>query len=153
MTGAASVQPVTTGDLDELTALMSAYCAFYETAPGAAALRRLAERLLADPDRAGIQFLARDGDDRAVGFATVYWSFATTIAAPIGVMNDLFVSAEARGSGTAEALIDACRAACASHGGQRLEWQTAPHNERAQKVYDRVGARREQWIDYWLPVP
>ncbi len=22
----------------------------------------------------------------------------------------------------------------------------------AMKVYDRVGATREQWVDYWLPV-
>ena len=34
----------------------------------------------------------------------------------------------------------------------RLDWQTATDNLRAQAVYDRVGATREQWVDYWLPV-
>jgi RimJ/RimL family protein N-acetyltransferase len=33
-----------------------------------------------------------------------------------------------------------------------LTWQTAPDNAAAMKVYDRVGATREQWVDYWLPV-
>ena len=67
-------------------------------------------------------------------------------------MNDLFVAAEARGAGVAEALIEACRAECARRGAGKLTWQTAADNERAMKVYDRVGAMREQWIDYWLPV-
>jgi hypothetical protein len=31
--------------------------------------------------------------------------------------------------------------------------QAAPDNHRAQRVYDRVGATREQWIDYFLVVP
>ena len=31
-------------------------------------------------------------------------------------MNDLFVAPDARGSGVAEALIAACRDACAAHG-------------------------------------
>ena len=51
----------------------------------------------------------------------------------------------------AEALIEACRTECAARGASRLTWQTAPDNERAMKVYDRVGGTREQWIDYWVP--
>ena len=66
-------------------------------------------------------------------------------------MNDLFVTESARGQGLAEALIEACRAECAGHGARRLHWQTAPDNRRAQAVYERVGADREQWVDYSLP--
>ena len=66
-------------------------------------------------------------------------------------MNDLFVAPEGRGSGVAEALIEACRAECAANGAGQLTWQTAPDNERAIKVYDRAGATREHWVDYWLP--
>jgi GNAT superfamily N-acetyltransferase len=139
-------------DLDELLALMRAYCDFYDAAPSDASLRELSRTLLADPDSAGVQLLATDADGRAIGFATIYWSYATTLAAPIGVMNDLFVAPSARGSGAAQALISACQAECARHGARRLTWQTAPDNKRAQTVYDRVGGRREQWIDYWLPV-
>jgi RimJ/RimL family protein N-acetyltransferase len=72
-------------------------------------------------------------------------------ACRIGVMNDLFGSERARGHGLAEQLIDACRSECARRGVRRVTWQTAPDNLRAQAVYDRVGATREQWIDYWLP--
>ena len=58
-------------------------------------------------------------------------------------MNDLFVSEAARGGGFAEALIEACRQECGRRGAARLTWQTAPSNERAQAVYDRVGGHRE----------
>ena len=66
-------------------------------------------------------------------------------------MNDLFVAEGARGGGLAERLIEVCRSECTRHGADRVTWQTAPDNLRAQAVYDRVGGTREQWVDYWLP--
>ena len=146
------IDPARKEDLQDLLPLLRQYCDFYETAPSDDALRSLASALIADPEREGVQLLARDAEGRAVGFATIFWSWATTSAERIGVMNDLFVAPEARGSGTAEALIEACRVECAAHGAGKLTWQTATDNERAMKVYDRVGATRESWVDYWLPV-
>jgi GNAT superfamily N-acetyltransferase len=139
-------------DLPELLPLMRSYCDFYETSTANDDLLALSRALIADPEREGVQLLAWDDDGRAVGFATVFWSWATTSAERIGIMNDLFVAPEARGSGAAEALIEACRAECARHGAGKLTWQTASDNLRAQAVYERVGATKEQWLDFWLPV-
>jgi len=138
-------------DLHELLPLMRGYCDFYKVAPSDEALLALARALIADPEREGVQVLARN-EGRAVGFATIFWSWATTSAERIGVMNDLFVAPEARGLGVAEALIEACRVECAARGAGKLTWQTAPDNAVAIKVYGRVGGTREQWVDYWLPV-
>ena len=138
-------------DLDELLPLMRGYCDFYEVSPSDDALLGLARALIADPEREGVQLMARD-DGEAVGFATIYWSWATTIAARIGVMNDLFVAASARGTGAADALIRACVEECRAHGAEELAWQTARDNARAQRVYDRVGATRSEWVDYSLNV-
>ncbi len=138
--------------LEELLPLVRGYCDFYEVAPSDDDLLTLSRALIADPEREGVQLLARDEGGRAIGFASVYWSWSTTSAQRIGVMNDLFVAPEGRGSGAAEALIEACRAECATHGAGKLAWQTALDNERARKVYDRIGATQEQWLDYWLPV-
>jgi GNAT superfamily N-acetyltransferase len=146
-----TIERVTETDLTELLPLMRAYCDFYEVAPSDDELMALSRALLADPEREGIQLLARD-EGRAVGFATIFWSWATTSAERIGVMNDLFVAPEARGTGLAAALIEACRVECAARGAGKLTWQTAPDNAAAMKVYDRFGATREQWVDYWLPV-
>jgi len=139
------------GDLPELLPLLRGYCDFYEVSPSDDELLGLSRALIADPERDGVQLLARTGGE-AVGFATIYWSWATTIAARIGVMNDLFVAPAARGSGAAAQLIEACVAECRRHGAAELTWQTAPDNERAQRLYDRVGATRSQWVDYSLSV-
>jgi GNAT superfamily N-acetyltransferase len=147
-----TIERVTETDLTALLPLMRAYCDFYEVAPSDDELLSLSRALIADPEHEGIQLLARDEGRRAVGFATIFWSWATTSAERIGVMNDLFVAPEARGTGLAAALIEACRAECAARGARKLTWQTAPDNAAAMKVYDRVGATREQWVDYWLPV-
>jgi GNAT superfamily N-acetyltransferase len=138
-------------DLAELLPLIRGYCDFYEVSPSDEQLLALSRALIADPRRDGVQLLARNGGE-AVGFATVYWSWATTIASRIGVMNDLFVAPAARGTGAAERLIEACAEECRAHGAAELTWQTAPDNERAQRVYDRLGARRSQWVDYSLSV-
>jgi GNAT superfamily N-acetyltransferase len=140
-------------DLPELLPLARAYCDFYQVAPSDQALLELSRALLADPEREGLQLLARDEAGRSVGFATLYWTWQTLAAARVGVMNDLFVAAEARGSGVAEALIAACLERCREHGATRLVWQTAIDNHRAQAVYERVGATRDdRWLDYELPV-
>jgi GNAT superfamily N-acetyltransferase len=147
-----TVERVREETLGELLPLVRGYCDFYEVSPTDEQLLELSRALLADPEREGVQLLARDEQGRPVGFATIYWAWATTSAERIGVMNDLFVAPEGRGTGAAETLIAACRAECADHGAGKLTWQTAPDNKRAMKVYDRVGATREQWVDYWLPV-
>jgi GNAT superfamily N-acetyltransferase len=139
------------GDLSELLPLVRGYCDFYEVSPTDEALLALSRALIADPGRDGVQLLARNAGE-AVGFATIYWSWATTIASRIGVMNDLFVAPAARGTGAAEQLIRACVEECKRHGAALLTWQTAPDNARAQRVYDRVGAERSQWVDYSLSV-
>jgi GNAT superfamily N-acetyltransferase len=145
------ISRVTEQDLAELLPLMRGYCDLYEVTPADDELLALSRTLIADPERDGVQLLARNGGE-PVGFATIYWSWATTIASRIGVMNDLFVAATARGTGAAERLIDACVDECRRHGAAELTWQTAPDNERAQRVYDRVGAKRSQWVDYSLSV-
>ena len=138
-------------DLADLLPLAVAYCDFYGASPGADSLLALGRTLVSEPEQHGLQLIARDGyPGRAVGFATLYWTWSTLRAARIAVMNDLFVAEEARGTGVAEALIDACRARCRERGIAWLEWRTAPSNGRAQAVYDRIGAQRGEWIDYGL---
>jgi GNAT superfamily N-acetyltransferase len=147
-----TIAPVEAADLGDLLPLVRGYCDFYAVAPADEALLAVSRALIADPEREGRQFLARDETGRAVGFATLYWSWQTLAAARLGVMNDLFVAPEARGRGVAESLIAACRDACRAHGAATLAWQTALDNVRAQTVYDRVGARSSRWLDYSLDV-
>jgi GNAT superfamily N-acetyltransferase len=145
-----SVEPVTEAELPELLPLMRGYCDFYEVEPTDESLLAMSRTLLADPESEGVQLIARDDEGRAIGFATIFWTWSTSSAARIGTMNDLYVAPEGRGSGAAEALIRACVDRCRERGAVRLEWQTALDNRRAQAVYERVGGKRERWLDYSL---
>jgi GNAT superfamily N-acetyltransferase len=147
-----TVERVGADDLGDLLPLMRGYCDFYGSEPSDEALVAMSRALIADPEREGVQLIARDDGGRAIGFATIFWTWSTNAAARIGTMNDLFVASEGRGSGAAEALIHGCVACCRERGAVRLEWQTARDNTRAQAVYERVGAAREEWVDYSLRV-
>ena len=146
-----TIEVAAESDLPELLPLMRGYCDFYEVAPSDEALLAMSRALIADPAREGLQLVARDAQGKATGFATIFWSWSTSHAARIGIMNDLFVEPAARGTGVAEALIQECVGRARSRGAVVLAWQTAPDNHRAQKVYDRIGGRRSQWLDYDLP--
>jgi GNAT superfamily N-acetyltransferase len=147
------ISTVAESDLPELLPLMRGYCDFYEVDPSDDALLAMSRELIADPEKEGVQLIARDDAGRAVGFATIFWSWSTLSASRIGVMNDLFVAESARGSGAAAALIAACAERCRERGATSLDWQTAHDNRRAQAVYERVGGRRdERWLDYSLSI-
>jgi len=151
--GAHSIETVTSADLDDLLALMRVYCDFYRTDPSDRALLALSRTLMADPAHEGLQLIARDEQSRAMGFATIFWSWDTTEASRIGIMNDLYVAPHARGSGCADGLIHACAEHCVRRGASRLDWQTEPENGRAQALYDRVGAVRESWVSFTMATP
>jgi ribosomal protein S18 acetylase RimI-like enzyme len=150
----ADIAVVREEDLADLLPLMRAYCDFYEVAPTDDALLGMARALLGDPEREGVQLIARGpGPARpAVGFATLFWTWQTLSASRAAVMNDLYVAEDARGTGLADALIAACADAARAHGAPSLVWQTAKDNRRAQAVYDRLGGRRSEWLDYDLPL-
>lgn len=144
------VAPVTADDLADLLPLMRAYCAFYESDPPDEHLHAMATAFLAE-GAGGTQLIARDASGRALGHATVLWSWDTTLGQPLAVMGDLFVTAHARGRGVGAALIAACRRLAADRGGSWLAWETAPDNETAQRLYDGLADRAGTWLAYRLP--
>jgi ribosomal protein S18 acetylase RimI-like enzyme len=144
-----AISTVGEADLAELLPLMRGYCDFYAVDPSDEALLAMSRALIADPAREGFQLIARDDSGSALGFATVFWTWATSSASRIGVMNDLYVAADARGSGAADELIAECARLVRERGGKALDWQTAKDNHRAQKVYERVGGERDdRWLSY-----
>ena len=79
---------------------------------------------------------------------THYRSFFSPLSANIkGFLDDLFVDPATRGSGAAQALIEAVSAHGREKGWAVIRWTTADDNYRARGVYDRV-ATRTGWITY-----
>ena len=147
-----SIERVRVVDLPLLMPMLRAYCDFYEVDPRDDRLVALCRALIDSPAEVG-QLLARRIDEDGalgdpLGFATVFWTWQTLDAARIGVMNDLFVVSEARGLGVGRQLIESCRAECRKRGAAKLVWETALDNERAQALYDSMGAESSRWLSY-----
>jgi GNAT superfamily N-acetyltransferase len=142
------IRPAREEEIDELMPLMRAYCDFYESSPADEGVIKMARTLMTDPSQ-GAVFVARQ-DGRAIGFATLDWKWSMLKGARIGYLEDLFVDPDARGSGTADALIQVCADRCRELGMPAMEWLTAPDNHRAQKVYNRTGAESDTYVEYDL---
>src|SRR5438874_3889443 len=123
------VQPLTAPDLDAALPLIAGYQRFYGAEPDDARNRSFFGRFLAPSDH-GLLLGAWVGDDLA-GFATLYWTFSSTNAAEIVLMNDLFVPPEHRGKGVGRELIDASVRIARTRGAHHLAWLTAVDNDEA----------------------
>lgn len=142
-----TIKRVEVTDLSMLMPLVRSYCDFYEVNPRDDRLVGLSRALIDDPTE-GSQFLALNDERLPVGFATIYWTWSTLDASRIGVMYDLFVEPEVRGSGVGRKLIEHLRGVCRKRGVGKLVWSTAPDNATAQRLYDSTGAESSTWLEY-----
>jgi GNAT superfamily N-acetyltransferase len=102
---------------------------------------------LLDPSQQSEGIVAEAADGRLIGL-THFRPFARPLSATVGgFLDDLFVSPDARGSGAADALIDAVKAEGRARGWSVIRWITADDNYRARSVYDRL-AERTKWLTY-----
>ena len=142
-------------DLEAVLPLVADYQRFYGVeAPDDERNRAFFRRFLA-PGDGGLILVARDdGDGRddtaPLGHATLYWSFSSMLPGEIVVLNDLFVTPDARGRDVGRALIEASAAVARERGVPKLTWQTALDNRRAQRLYERLGTERSAWFEYEL---
>lgn len=142
------VAPLREEDLGTALPLFAGYQRFYEAEPDDGANLRFFHRFVA-PSDAGLLLGAWVGEE-LVGFACLYWTFSSTRAAEIALMNDLFVAEGQRGKGVGLALIESAAEAARKRGLRHLEWLTAVDNHRARRLYDRTEARRSAWLGYEL---
>ena len=134
-------------DRDQLTELMYQYIVdFYKRPkPPIEKIHNLIELLL--ENNRGIQFIA-EKEGELLGFATLYYSFSTTKADKITIMNDLFVIENARGSGVADELFKTCDIFTKENGYAHMSWVTSGDNKRAQRFYDKMGGSLGNWLNY-----
>ena len=134
------IRQATVGDLDLLVPLFDAYRQFYRQPSEPERARRF---LL---DRFGhnqsIIFLAF-ADAAAIGFTQLYPSFSSGALARIFILNDLFVTPEARRRGAGIALLQAAAEYGRRVGALRLTLSTEVTNTTAQSLYESVGWKRD----------
>ncbi|MGE5206698.1 MAG: N-acetyltransferase family protein [Chlamydiota bacterium] len=140
----------TAGDVDRVAPLFDAYRQFYKKKPDLAGARAfLGERLEKDES---VIFLAMAGD-KAVGFVQLYPCFSSTAMKPMWILNDLFVTPEARRSGAAKALMERSRQWAVETEADGLWLETAVDNHPAQRLYESLGWKRDNdYFRYLMPL-
>jgi GNAT superfamily N-acetyltransferase len=146
------VGPVAEREFEALLPLIAAYQRFYEVDDIDSDRNRFFFRRFLAPSADGELLAARDGNGGILGYACLYWHFSSTRAVETVLMNDLFVTPEARGRGVGRALIEASRAVARARGAAWLEWATAPDNHTAQRLYDSMTSEKSTWLEYELDV-
>jgi GNAT superfamily N-acetyltransferase len=135
-------------DISQIYELMLDYIVdFYKKPkPNETELKNLIKHLLEHPE-AGLQFLA-EKDGKLVGFATLYFTFSTLQVKRAAILNDLFVTTEARGHKAGERLFETCLAYIREHDFAYMTWETARDNLVAQGLYNKMGGQVSEWLVY-----
>ena len=143
-----NIRPPTPDDRSGWDRLYQGYAAFYKV-DQTAAMRDTVFGWLMDPTHESHGFVAEDPDGELIGL-THFRPFASPLRAATNCfLDDLFVAPAARGSGAAQALINAVADYARSQGWATVRWITADDNYRGRGVYDKM-ATRTMWVTYDL---
>ncbi|MFP7225286.1 GNAT family N-acetyltransferase [Priestia filamentosa] len=145
-----TIRTATHQDTQQLIPLMNEYIVdFYKrNQPPKESLKKHIEHLIDNPS-IGLQYVAEE-NHQLIGFATLYFSFSTLSLHKNAVLNDLYVIPTFRGKRVGEQLFKSCINHIKEHNYIGMTWETAHDNIVAQKLYDRMGGQRSQWLHYEL---
>ncbi|MCS6896815.1 MAG: GNAT family N-acetyltransferase [Nitrospira sp.] len=136
------IRPAAVHDVSRLVPLFDAYRQFYGQAPDLAAARRfLYDRLVRNES---LVLIAEDEDGAVIGFVQLFPLFSSILAAPMYLLSDLFVVPAVRRCGVGTRLLKAAVEAARTAGAVRLELATAITNRPAQRLYEKLGWRRDE---------
>lgn len=126
--------------LDALTTLFEGYRQFYEQLPNPDGAQAFLHERLTNGD--SVIFVAQF-DQVAVGFIQLYPSYSSVSMKRLWILNDLFVAEFARKHGVAEALLRRARQFAIETGSKGLVLETAYNNHASQRLYERLGWKRD----------
>ncbi len=141
------IESVAEETIDDVLPLIRAYLEFYKVADICDSRNKKFFSQFGITNPAGCQFVFREAGI-VIGFATVYFSFTSSITAKVAVLNDLYISPDHRNKGIGRQLIEHCHRYASEKGAARLQWVTAPDNEPAQKLYDSMPTGKSSWQFY-----
>ena len=136
-------------DVDAVAPLFDAYRRFYGQPSDLERARAwIAERL--QRDEAVILLATLDG--RSCGFTQLYPMFSSVRTARLRILNDLYVTEDARRHGVARALLDAAVAFARAEGAAGLMLETGRDNAAARALYRAAGWQEDasQWYSFPL---
>ncbi|MBP9191618.1 MAG: GNAT family N-acetyltransferase [Ignavibacteria bacterium] len=147
------ITKATLEDIETITVLFDLYRQFYEqTSDTDSAKKFLEERIRKNES---VIFLAMENNDNnsGIGFVQLYPAFSSVSMKRIWILNDLYVSEDHRKKGVAEALIMASKELAEETNAKGLVLETHNSNHSAQKLYDKIGFKKDnEHFYYYLEV-
>ena len=130
--------------VDRIGPLFDAYRVFYGQPPNLERSKQFLANRIGVHDT--VVFMALEGEEpqeQALGFAILYPSFSSVLAASIWILNDIYVAEWARRKGVARGLIDRARELAFDTGARRLTLDTETANAPSLALYEALGFRRD----------
>jgi len=130
-----SIRPITQSDKTSWLELFKEYIVFYKSSLSDAQFELTWQRINSGFN---IKGLVAEVDNKIVGFTHYIWRPSTWEVEDFCYLEDLYVDPKNRKGGVGRALIKAVEEIAIAKGSKRLYWTTAPDNETARKLYDKV---------------
>jgi len=141
-----TIVKATKKQISKLVPLFDAYRVFYKQISNPEAARNFLSERFKKKD--STIFLAVDDEGNGLGFTQLYPSFSSVAIQRTYILNDLFVTAEARGKGVGEALMNHAKQFAIDQGARGVTLETDVTNP-AQKLYERLGWKKDTYVFHY----
>ena len=131
-----TIRPVTPADEPVWRELWAGYLTFYEASLSETVTASTWARIVGEDP--AFQTILAERDGEVIGFANTVVHAITWSDQPAGLLHDLFVRPDVRGSGAGRALIEAVVAQGRREGWNRVYWLTKEDNATARRLYDSI---------------
>jgi ribosomal protein S18 acetylase RimI-like enzyme len=144
-----SISQATEEDVQSIAILFDQYRVFYEQKSDVSLAQNFVRERMKNNESA--IFLAKNECGDAVGFTQLYPSFSSVSARRTWVLNDLYVTSNARGTGVGRSLLERAEKFSRAAGAKGIGLQTATNNLSAQRLYERLGYQKDTgFFSYFL---
>ena len=100
-------------------------------------------------DDSHVNALICELDGKAIGIAVYFYNYSTWLAKPGLYLEDLYVSADARGKGAGKLLLQEMAKIALDKGCGRFEWSCLDWNKPSRDFYESIGAvSQDEWVGY-----
>lgn len=100
-------------------------------------------------DESHVNALICELDGKPIGIAIYFYNYSTWLAKPGLYLEDLYVSADARGKGAGKLLLQEMAKIALDKGCGRFEWSCLDWNKPSRDFYESIGAvSQDEWVGY-----
>ena len=136
--------------IDDIPALVDLLALLFaqeaEFTPEREAQVRGLTKIISD-ESTGFILVARDGG-RIVGMVNILFTVSTALGERVGLLEDMVVSFEGRGSGTGSMLLAKALETAGDKGCRRMTLLTDADNDGAHRFYERSGFTKSSMVAF-----